>query len=69
MTSQSDSNGAAEAPLAAPAQLADATSVARLPLRHKAVRIGVMILGALGVILAVNQQFLLNIFGFQNSTA
>ena len=33
--------------------------------RQGAVRICVMILGALGVLLAVNQQFLLNILGFQ----
>ena len=33
--------------------------------RQGAVRICVMILGALGVLLAVNQQFLLNAFGFQ----
>ena len=33
--------------------------------RQGAVRICVMILGALGVLLAVNQQFLLNSFGFQ----
>ncbi|WP_205320000.1 TRAP transporter permease [Notoacmeibacter marinus] len=35
------------------------------PSRHVAIRIIVMVLGAIGVALAVNQQFLLNIFGFQ----
>lgn len=43
---------------------ADATEVVHQPRRQR-LRWLVMLLGAIGIVLAVNQQFLLNFFGFQ----
>lgn len=36
-----------------------------MPARQRTLRIAVMVLGTLGVIMAINQQFLLGLFGFQ----
>ncbi|MHA7874377.1 TRAP transporter permease [Roseivivax sp.] len=65
MSAESDRDGAEKAPLAAPGHLAEAQDDHPLPARHRALRIAIMVLGVLGVLLAVNQQFLLNLFGFQ----
>lgn len=55
-----DSDNAAGTP--APNQTPAATAT---PNRHAVTRVVVMVLGALGVLMAINQQFLLNLFGFQ----
>ena len=55
-----DSDNAAGTP--APKQTPAATAS---PNHHAVTRVVVMVLGALGVLMAINQQFLLNLFGFQ----
>ncbi|MDD8024031.1 MAG: TRAP transporter fused permease subunit [Paracoccaceae bacterium] len=55
-----DSDNAAGTPATNQTPAATAT-----PNRHAVTRAVVMVLGALGVLMAINQQFLLNLFGFQ----